>query len=87
MSKSAKAKFPETDNPKVSLRVDGKVMARVESVRRFRMNWRRFDYYPAPDALKEIDRIRELNPKHTIGQLIDYLVLQGIETTSGNTQR
>ena len=77
MSKAAKSEFPETDN--------SKVIARVESVRRFRMNWRRIDYYPAPDALKEIDRIRELNPTHTIGQLIDYLVLQGTKTTSGNT--
>lgn len=77
MSKSAKPEFPETDH--------GKVTGRVASVRRFRMNWRRIDYYPAPDALKEIDRMRALNPTHTIGQLIDYLVLQGIKTTSGNT--
>ena len=77
MRKSLKSEFPETDNIKVT--------ARIESVRRFRMNWRRIDYYPAPDALKEIDRIRELNPTHTIGQLIDYLVLQGIKPTSGNT--
>lgn len=79
MSKSAKSEFPETDN--------GKVTARVASVRRYRMKWRRIDYYPAPDALKEIDRMRELNPTHTIGQLLDYLVLQGIKPTSGNTQR
>ena len=77
MSKSAKSEFPETDNSKVT--------ARVESVRRFRMNWRRIDYYPAPDAFKEIDRIRELNPKHTIGQLLDFLVLQAAKVTSGNT--
>ena len=76
MSKSAILKFPETDNPKVTLR--------VASVRRFRMNWRRIDYYPAPDALKEIDRMRELNPTHTIGQLLDYLVLHGSKATSGN---
>ena len=79
MSKSARSEFPETGNSKVT--------ARVASVRRFREKWRRIDYYPAPDALKEIDRMRELNPKHTIGQLIDYLVLQGIKPTSGNTQR
>lgn len=76
MSKSARSEIPET----------GKVMARVASVKRYRMNWRRFDYYPAPDALKEIDRIRELNPKHTIGQLIDFLVLRGAKVTSGNSQ-
>ena len=77
MNKPASSEFPETDNSKVT--------ARVESVRRFRKNWRRIDYYPAPDALKEIDRMRELNQQHTIGQLIDYLVLQGIKPTSGNT--
>ena len=79
MRKSARSEFPETGN--------GKVMARVASVKRYRMKWRRIDYYPGPDALKEIDRMRELNPAHTIGQLIDYLVLQGIKPTSGNTQR
>ena len=79
MSKSAKSEFPETDNSKVT--------ARVDSVRRYRRKWRRIDYYPAPDALKVIDRIRETNPKHTIGQLLDFLVLQAAKATSGNNQR
>lgn len=85
MSKSAKPTFPETDSTEIAQRIEGKVTARVESVSRFRKNLRRIDYYPGPDALKEVDRMRELNPAHTIGQLIDYLVLQGIKPTSGNT--
>ena len=78
MSKSAKAEFPETDNVKVT--------SRVESVRRFRINCRRIDYYPAPEALTAIDKMRELNSQHTIGQLLDYLVLRGMKATSGNSQ-
>ena len=78
MSNSAKTEFPETDNTKVS--------PRVESVRRFRANWRRIDYYPMSDAVAAIAWLRERNPKVTTRELIDALIIEGHQSLSGNSQ-
>ena len=78
MNKSTSPELPETDNHKVS--------TRVESVRRFRSNRRRIDFYPSPKAQAELEGVQELNPHHTISQLLDHLVLLAT-STSGNTRR
>ena len=79
MSKSVKAEFPETDNSKAT--------ARVVSVRQFRTRNRRIDYYPSPEASAKLDQVRELNPNHPIGELIDYLIANASKPVSGNAQR
>ena len=71
MSKSEKVTFPETGNPKVSLRVEG--------VRKFRQTNPRHDYYPTPDAAAAIQRMREQYPKASIREVIDTLIVEGLK--------
>ena len=53
-----------------------KVMTRIRAVRRFRKKWKRYDYYPTLDAWLKIQKLRELNPKRSINEILDYLVLR-----------
>lgn len=79
MSKSVKPEFPES--------VDGKVTARVESVRKFRQGNPRIDYYPLQNAMAAIEWLRERYPKLSTREVIDALAVKGKESFSGNTQR
>jgi hypothetical protein len=71
MSTSA---LPEIENHKV--------IPRVEALRRFRKKWKRLDYYPTQEAWLKIQKLRELNPEHSINELLDFLVLR--ETTKSS---
>jgi hypothetical protein len=57
-------------------------------MRRYRQTHRRFDYYASAEAAKEIDRLRALNPRHCLGELLDYLILEASKpAVSGNGQK
>lgn len=76
MSTSA---LPEIDNPKTT--------TRIRAVRRFRQKWKRVDYYPTLDVWLKIQKLRELNPKRSINEILDYLVLRAGSAASGTAQR
>lgn len=70
MSTSA---LPEIAGPKIT--------SRIAAVRRFRKKWKRVDYYPTLEVWLKIQKLRKLNPEHSINELIDYLVLRAITTS------
>ena len=55
---------------------DPKIDTRIEALRRFRKKWNRYDYYPTHDAWLKIQKLRELNPEHSITEILDFLVLR-----------
>ncbi len=86
--------FPETSEPvtdgKVTARVDDKSSSpksgKKEHLKRFRKDNPRIDYYPSEEAEAAIAATHKANPKHPTRSIIDFLIVKGFKTVSGNTQ-
>jgi hypothetical protein len=57
--------------------------AKPGSMRRFRQNNRRIDYYPTAGAFDAIDTMHKANPNWSLRELVDYLVVTGYKSASG----
>jgi hypothetical protein len=57
--------------------------AKAGSMRRFRQNNRRIDYYPTAGAFDAIDTMHKANPNWSLRELVDYLVVAGYKSASG----
>ena len=51
--------------------------ARRSAVRRFRKKNPRIDYFPTPDAVAAIERLRRAHPSTCTRELLDMLVVEG----------
>ena len=52
-------------------------LVKVSAVRKFRKENPRIDYFPTPDAVAAIERLRKANPGFCTRELIDMLVVEG----------
>lgn len=57
----------------------GAIMEQVKrsAVRKFRKENRRIDYFPTPDAVAAIERLRRAHPGTCTRELLDMLVVEG----------
>jgi len=46
-----------------------------ERVRLYRQKHTRIDYTPSEKALARLSELKTINPNHTVGSILDYLVL------------
>lgn len=61
------------------------VVDRQASVRRYRANHRRVDYFPSAAALAAIEAARALKLDPTLAGTIDRLVTAGLDAISGKS--
>ncbi len=53
---------------------------KVSAVRKFRKENPRIDYFPTPDAVAAIERLRKKTPNASTRELIDTLVVEGCKS-------
>jgi hypothetical protein len=58
----------------------------TQYMHKFRKQNRRYDYYPTPEAIAAIERMKKFHPDAPTRALIDLLLVAGIKATVAQTQ-